>query len=171
MSTTAAALKRILVPHDFSDTAERALSFALDLAERLGAGVIVLHAYDAPVLGFPDGTAALPALVELTGQIQSAAAAALEGVARRVRSRGVPLDTVLRQGPAWSEIDAAARELGADLIVMGTHGRRGVSRALMGSVAEKVVRTAPCPVLTVHGPLGDEAVSRRDFIGQGSRAR
>ena len=58
----------------------------------------------------------------------------------------------LRQGVAWKEIVALAKDSKAGLIAMGTHGRRGVARMLLGSVAEKVVRTAPCPVLTVHGP-------------------
>jgi len=81
-----------------------------------------------------------------------AAATALEGVAARTRKPGLEVHSVLRQGSAWSEINAAAKEEKADLVVMGTHGRHGLARALLGSVAEKVVRTAPCPVLTVHGP-------------------
>jgi nucleotide-binding universal stress UspA family protein len=63
----------------------------------------------------------------------------------------VAVEWVLRRGAAWSEINAAVKDTGADLVVMGTHGRRGVARALLGSVAEKVVRSASCPVLTVHG--------------------
>jgi nucleotide-binding universal stress UspA family protein len=62
------------------------------------------------------------------------------------------VSVVLRHGTPWTEIATVAREAKADLVVMGTHGRRGVARMLLGSVAERVVRTAPCPVLTVHGP-------------------
>ncbi|MGO9838639.1 MAG: universal stress protein [Polyangiaceae bacterium] len=77
------------------------------------------------------------------------------GVVARAKRPGVAIDSTLRQGPVWSEILAAAKSPKADLIVIGTHGRRGLSRALLGSVAERIVRTAPCPVLTVHGPESD----------------
>jgi nucleotide-binding universal stress UspA family protein len=140
-------IRRILVPHDFGDTAERALTFALDLAAKLGAHVTVMHAYEVPAYAFPEG----PVLsAEMAGNLERAARVALENVASRAGRGGVELDVVLRQGVAWSEIIALAKESGADLVVMGTHGRRGIARMLLGSVAEKVVRTAPCPVLTVH---------------------
>ncbi len=146
MNTT---IKRILVPHDFSETAEHALKYALDLAERLGASVTVAHVYDVPVYSYPEG----PALtVEMTAQIERAAETALDALAQRSRRPGVEIDTALRRGSAWSEINAVAKLTNADLIVIGTHGRRGLARALLGSVAEKFVRSAPCPVLTVHVP-------------------
>jgi nucleotide-binding universal stress UspA family protein len=141
-------IQRILVAHDFSDTAQRALDVGLDLAEKLGARAVVVHAYEIPSYGLPEG----PAMTaEMIAQIERASRTALDGVVSRARRPGTSIEGMLRQGPAWSEIDAAAKEMRADLIVMGTHGRRGFARALMGSVAEKVVRTAPCPVLTVHG--------------------
>jgi nucleotide-binding universal stress UspA family protein len=139
--------RHILVPHDFSDTAEHALSFAVDLASKLGADITLVHAYEVPNYGYPDGVAVA---VDVVGNIQRAAESALEGVATRVRRSGVEVRALLRQGAPWSEIDASAEETRADLIVMGTHGRHGLARALLGSVAEKVVRTAPCPVLTVR---------------------
>lgn len=141
--------RHILVPHDFSDTAEQALSFAVALAAKLGARITIVHAYEVPSYGYPDGVALT---AEVAQNIQRAAATALEGVAARTRKPGLEVNSVLRQGSAWSEINAAAKEEKADLVVMGTHGRHGLARALLGSVAEKVVRTAPCPVLTVHGP-------------------
>jgi nucleotide-binding universal stress UspA family protein len=67
---------------------------------------------------------------------------------------------VVRQGSAWREIDDVAREMRADLIVLGTHGRRGVARVILGSVAEKVVRTSPVPVLTVHPETAREVLPR-----------
>jgi nucleotide-binding universal stress UspA family protein len=142
-------IKHILVPHDFSDTAEHALAFALNLAEKLGSRVTVLHVSDVPGYAFPEG----PALtVQMIGEVERAARVALDGVVERARRPGVPLDAQLRQGSPWREIEAAAREMKTDLIAIGTHGRRGLARALLGSVAEKVVRTAPCAVLTVHAP-------------------
>jgi nucleotide-binding universal stress UspA family protein len=142
-------IERILVPHDFSETADAALAMALDLAEKLRARVTILHAYEAPTYVFPESVVAT---ADLVGQIRGAAEEALAGIKERCAKPSVQVDTLLRQGVAWSEIDRAAKELGTDLVVIGTHGRRGISRALIGSVAEKVVRTAPCPVLTVHGP-------------------
>ncbi|HEX8789731.1 MAG TPA: universal stress protein [Polyangiaceae bacterium] len=142
-------IERILVPHDFSETADAALAMALDLAARLRARVIILHAYEAPTYVFPESVVAT---ADLVGQIRGAAEEALAGLKERVEKPGLQVETMLCQGVAWSEIGRAAKEIGADLVVMGTHGRRGLSRALIGSVAEKVVRTAPCPVLTVHGP-------------------
>ncbi|HLK37550.1 MAG TPA: universal stress protein [Polyangiaceae bacterium] len=144
------SIQHILVPHDFSETADHALAYALGLAQKLGAKVTILHAYEIPAYGFPE----VPALtLEAAGQIERGAQSALDAVARRAQRPGVAVAGVLRHGPAWSEIDAAAKESRADMIVLGTHGRRGLARALLGSVAEKVVRTAPCPVLTVH--VGD----------------
>jgi nucleotide-binding universal stress UspA family protein len=142
-------IERILVAHDFSETADAALALALDLAEKLRARVTILHAYETPTYVFPESVVAT---ADLVGQIRGAAEEALASVKERAQRPGVSVDTLLRQGVAWSEIDRAAQELGTDLVVMGTHGRRGISRALIGSVAEKVVRTAPCAVLTVHGP-------------------
>jgi nucleotide-binding universal stress UspA family protein len=146
---TTPSIQHILVAHDFGETAENALSFALSLAKKLGARVTILHVYEAPVYAFPEGPTLTP---EVVAQIEQAAAAALAGIAERARRPGVAIGTEVRQGSAWREIDAAAREGHADLIVIGTHGRRGIARALLGSVAEKIVRTASCPVLTVHAP-------------------
>ena len=149
MSDDARLIRHILVPHDFSETAESALQYALDLAQKVGATVTVMHAYEMPTYGFPE-TPVMTA--EMTGQIERASRQALSGVASRASRPGVDLRTVLRQGVAWSEIVAVAKETNADLLVMGTHGRRGLARMLLGSVAEKVVRASPCPVLTVRGP-------------------
>jgi len=141
-------IQHVLVAHDFGEAAEHALSYAIDLADTLKARITVVHAYEIPVYGFPEG---LALTVETVGRIQSVASQALEGVVQRANRSGVGIHGMLRQGPAWSEIVAAASETKADLVVIGTHGRRGLAHALLGSVAEKVVRAAPCPVLTVRG--------------------
>jgi nucleotide-binding universal stress UspA family protein len=141
--------RHILVPHDFSHTAEFVLSYAIELAIKLGSCLTVVHAYELPSYSYPEGFALTGELVE---SVQRAADAGLAYVAARARRPGLEVAGLLRQGTAWSEINASAKETRADLIVMGTHGRQGLTRALLGSVAEKVVRTAPCPVLTLHGP-------------------
>jgi nucleotide-binding universal stress UspA family protein len=148
--TTMATFQRILVPTDFSETSLYALDYAIDLAKKLGATVTVMHAFELPIYGFPDG--ALIASAEVASRILNGSTQALADTIAERKNSGVKLETALRQGPADEEIVTLARLSHADLVVMGTHGRRGLARALLGSVAEKVVRTAQCPVLTVHGP-------------------
>jgi nucleotide-binding universal stress UspA family protein len=142
-------IRRILVPHDFSEAAANALSYALGVSEKFGARVTVMHVYEIPAIGAAE---ALAAGVEFASVVERVTAKALERVASRARESNVDLDTELRTGTPWMEIITVAERMKADLIVIGTHGRKGVSRMLLGSVAEKVVRTAPCPVLTVHAP-------------------
>jgi nucleotide-binding universal stress UspA family protein len=141
--------KNILVPVDFGEASDAALAYAVDLAEGTDAKVFVLHTFEIPIVGLPDGVVA--ATAELTGRIVNAAQKALDDAVKRFAGRKVPITSLLKQGDAREIILAQAKELGADLIVIGTHGRRGIARALIGSVAESVVRTSPVPVLTVHG--------------------
>jgi nucleotide-binding universal stress UspA family protein len=145
-----AELRRFLVPTDFTETSDRALDWAIDLAARVGASVTVMHAYEIPVLGFPDG--ALIATPEIATRISDAARSALDRTLERWKGRGVPLDAVLRDGVPYEEVNTLAEAIKADLIIIGTHGRRGLARALLGSVAENVIRTATRPVVTIHGP-------------------
>jgi nucleotide-binding universal stress UspA family protein len=144
-----AELRRILVPTDFTETSDHALDWAIDLAKRLGASITVLHTYEIPVVGFPDG--AIIATPEIAGRIADASRTALEATMARIQTCGVPLDSLLREGVPWEEINSVAEALPADLVVIGTHGRRGLTRALLGSVADKVVRTANRPIVTIRG--------------------
>jgi len=146
--------KTILVATDFSETSDRALDYAVDLAKLLDASITVMHAYELPVYGFPDG--ALIATVEIATRIMTAAQAALAQSCEVRANKGVKLSPILRQGVAFEEVHSVAEEINADLIVIGTHGRKGLSRALLGSVAEKVIRTATRPVLTITGPKGSD---------------
>jgi nucleotide-binding universal stress UspA family protein len=142
-------LRRILVPTDFTETSDRALDWAMGIAARVGASVTVMHSYEIPIIGFPDG--AIVATPEIATRIADASRAALESTVEQRRGRGVPLDSVLREGVAWEEINAVADQMDADLVVIGTHGRRGLARALLGSVAENVIRTAHRPIVTIRG--------------------
>lgn len=145
------AIPRILCPVDFSDTSRHALEYALTLARWYESRVTVLHACLVPAavsvapFGGPAGmeptALAVPRRAELRRE--------LEGFIEPYVAEGVPLDLSLGEGLAIEEILHGAAELPADLIVMGTHGRSGVERLLLGSVAERVLRKAPCPVLTV----------------------
>lgn len=140
--------KKILVPTDFGTGSDHALAYAVELAKAIGAEVAVMHAYEIPMIGFPDG--ALVATPELATRLSEGAQTGLRKTTEPFVSSGVTITSVLKQGPTWRTIIDTATELGAGMIVMGTHGRHGLPRALLGSVAEKVVRSAHCPVLTVH---------------------
>ncbi len=140
-------IQRILVPHDFNEPANRALAYAIALAQRFDAQVTVLHVYECPSYGFPE---AMVASYEFEAEVKRQSLIALDDVTARADAGKVAIDTLLRRGTPWVEIGTAAESIKADLIVMGTQGRHGVARALLGSVAERVVRTASVPVLTVH---------------------
>jgi nucleotide-binding universal stress UspA family protein len=141
-------IKTILVPTDFSKAADCALERAIALAELTHAEIHLVHAYELPsTLGALDVPLALPQ--EFFDQIREAAQKQLEQRVKKVNAAGlegqghVTVDT-----PARALLDAAAK-VGADLIVMGTHGRTGMKHVLLGSVAERAVRLATCPVMTV----------------------
>jgi nucleotide-binding universal stress UspA family protein len=144
------AIKRLLVPIDFTDTSDFALEYALQLATGLGADIVVMHAYELPIYGFPDG--AMIATAEVATKLSTAAQTALDAAVTSRKDRGVPMSSVLRDGVPYEEINTVAGEMDVDIIVIGTHGRKGLTRMLLGSTAEKVVRTATRPVLTVHPP-------------------
>ena len=141
-------IKRILVPTDFSMPADAALTYALDLASKLGATVSLVHVFDDPS-GIQSGEY-VPMPAEMRGELLAALRRRLaEVAAKRGHSE---LNPQVLIGPTARTIVDTARESGADLIVIGTHGRHGMSHLLLGSVAERVVRTAACPVLTVRPP-------------------
>ncbi|MEO7095508.1 MAG: universal stress protein [Polyangiales bacterium] len=141
-------IQTILVPVDFGETAAHALDSALDLAKALRAKVHVLHVYMIPVYGFPDG--AFLTGPDIAVRIEEAAQKGLNELVARVADRGVTVEHSIRQGSAHEEIVAAAKDLPAQLVVMGTHGRGMIAHALLGSVTERVVRTSPVPVLTIR---------------------
>ena len=142
--------KRILVPVDFSDGSERAVTKATELARALGAKIDLIHVYQLPVFALPDSSVTVsPTYVaDLTDRAQRA----LNKHRDKLKEAGIQADTRLIEGvPAQAVVDYAT-EIGADMIVMGTHGHSGFKRFLLGSTTERVVRTAETPVLTVHLP-------------------
>jgi nucleotide-binding universal stress UspA family protein len=139
-------LNHVLVPHDFGDTSKTAMDYAIALARMFDAVVDVLHVRDRAETVIP---AQFPR--ELYEELETTVRERLLRIT--ALDETIPgLDFHLRSGTAHAEILRFAREQRTDLIVLGTHGRRGVAHAVMGSVAETVVRTAPCPVLTVRKP-------------------
>ncbi len=144
------AIQHLLCPVDFSQTSDRALEYALALAERLGTSITVMHAYQMPAYALAEGTLDLPPFLadELRSRLQERLDALVQGKA----GAGVRCGSLLCEGIPYVEILRAAKQVGADLIVIGTHGRSGISHMLIGSVAERVVRTSEVPVLTVRAP-------------------
>jgi nucleotide-binding universal stress UspA family protein len=141
--------KTILVPTDLSEQASEALTYACELARKLDATVHLLNVIGIPALGVPELGVALTGSVIDSIVVENQTA--LDVLAERCRVGGTTVgQVILKTGDARDMINQAAEELGVDLIVMGTHGRHGISRALLGSTAETVVRSAPCAVLTVR---------------------
>jgi len=139
--------RKILVPLDFSKHADAALDLAIELAKEQGAEIHLVHAYELPTAVTMAYGVAIPQAV--WDGIQEAAVARLDEGRTRVEAAGLRAKTHLATAPAADAITSAAATIGADLIVMGTRGLGGLKHVLLGSVAERTIRTAPCPVLTV----------------------
>jgi nucleotide-binding universal stress UspA family protein len=146
-STTMTVFNRILVPVDFSPCANEATRHAADLAGRYDATLCLVHVYDPPAHWMPSDMFPSQAQIE---QLINGHRAQLEQAKKDIEVGGArKVEAQLLRGVAASEIVEQAKRWPADLIVMGTHGRTGLEHALVGSVAERVVRRAPCPVLVV----------------------
>ena len=141
-------LERILVPVDFSDCSLDALEYAAVVAQQAKASLMLLHVLEPVSYGL-DFTLGHSRTRE---QVRETWTKRLEELAASLRVRQVPVESQLRGGLPSDSILDSARTLPCDLIVMGTHGRRGISHAFSGSVAEAVLRKALCPVLTVRNP-------------------
>lgn len=142
--------KKILVPVDFSFGSERAVEKAAELARVMDASVELMHVYQLPVFALPDSsiTVSPTYIADLTDRAQRA----LEKHRAQLQADGIEASTMLMEGmPAQAIVDHA-NEIAAEMIVMGTHGHSGFKRFLLGSTAERVVRMANVPVLSVHLP-------------------
>jgi nucleotide-binding universal stress UspA family protein len=143
-------IRRILVPLDFSHHAEAILEWGAHLAKEHGSQVILVHAYHLPVEFQQLEGAYLPP--DFWTNVKTEAQQVLERHAERLRAQGIAVETVVREGYPATVIQEEAEERHADLIVIGTRGLTGLKHLLLGSVAERVVQKAPCPVLTVKTP-------------------
>jgi nucleotide-binding universal stress UspA family protein len=148
------AVTRVLVPIDFSPSARAALEYGTFLAGRLGAGLDVLHVWEPPGYVGPDALALLPVSQGTPGweQTRTDVSREVEHFLAKADARPAQLSVQVQAGEPSDTILRVAQDGGADLIVMGTHGRTGLSRLLIGSVAEAVLRRSTCPVLTVRVP-------------------
>jgi nucleotide-binding universal stress UspA family protein len=140
-------MSTIVCAIDFSESSDRALAHALELGKRLGAKVVAVHAWQLPVYAVPDGVAVFgPEVVaEITDGLQKQLAKTLESH----RVEGVTLEGKLVAGSPVESVLDAAKEAGADYVVIGTHGRTGFARLVIGSVAERLVRLSSIPVIVV----------------------
>lgn len=150
-------IKRILLPTDFSAHSAAAARYACELATRFDAELHLLHALEAHLASAP-GFAMGLALPQYVHESRAAAEQSLAGVLDPQWSAGRKVVRAVVEGSPKEEIVRYARTHGVDLIVLATHGRTGLAHVLLGSVAEGVVRTAPCPVLTVR-PEGHQVVT------------
>jgi len=148
---TAELFRRVVVPTDFSDCAEAAWALAQRVASAVRSEVVLVHVFVEPHLygETPFSADQTKRTIEegrkwVEGELERWAAAA--------RDKGLAVRTLILDGVAYQRVVELASEERADLVIMGTHGRGGVSRALVGSVADRVIRSAPCPVLTVRTP-------------------
>lgn len=141
------AIQRILVPLDFSVHAETVLQWAAHLAEEHESRVVLLHAYHLPLEFQQLEGAYLPP--DFWSSVKTEAQQTLERHAEVLRKSGLTVETVVREGYPATVIEEEAQRQQVDLIVIGTRGLSGLKHLLLGSVAERVVQKAPCPVLTV----------------------
>ncbi len=148
-------IARILVPVDFSEPSRKALHYAKLFAQQFEASLVLIHAVEP--LAYPPDFAVVPLLPP---DVEEARTRELESQLAELASNvggGVKTEAVVRSGRAWQEVVEYAKTGKVDLIIVSTHGYTGLKHALLGSVAEKIVRHAPCPVLVVRDEEHDFA--------------
>ncbi|MBP3957505.1 universal stress protein [Gemmata sp. G18] len=143
-------IRRILVPTDFSDCAALAVRYAAELADKFGAELVLLHVVPDTVLALPDAVMPTPAPMTDFQALADAGKIGLANLITAMKLEKYKPRAEVRLGSPEHEIVAAVKDLHVDLVCIATHGRGGIARVLLGSVAEMVVRHASCPVLTVR---------------------
>jgi len=161
---------KIVVATDFSEFGERAVATATELAKRFGAELHLVHTLEIPIPLFEPYAVSIPA--DFVAESRKVATERLDEALGVAKASGLSGEVHLREVPAAPAIVAAAKEIGADLIVVGTHGHTGIKHVLLGSVAERTVRDSACPVLAVKdGPFGPRSiVAGVDFSESGGEA-
>lgn len=141
------AYKHILVPVDFSESSRHALELGIELATTFKASLTLIHVWEIPTYPYME---LVPTNIDYLTPVENAAKAKLAETVAEIEARLPGVKSLLKVGNPWEQILTAIAGHGIDLVVMGTHGRRGLSHVLLGSVAEKIVRLSPVPVLTAH---------------------
>jgi nucleotide-binding universal stress UspA family protein len=145
-------IKKILVPIDFSDYSKSALKYAVNFCKNCQAEMFLIYVVE-PVIYPPDFSMGQIAIPSVNAEWDERARQELDKLAKEQIPSSVPVKTIIKTGKPFIEIIETAGELDIDLIIIATHGRSGVEQILFGSTAEKVVRKAPCPVLTLREPI------------------
>ena len=145
-------IKKVLVPIDFSDYSKSSLRYAVNFAKQFNAEIYLIYVIE-PVIYPPDFSMGQIAIPSVNAEWGERAKEELENLAKTEIPEGVNVKTILKNGKPFMEIIDAASEEDVDLIIIATHGHTGVEHILFGSTAEKVVRKAPCPVLTLREPV------------------
>lgn len=138
----------IVAATDFSSPGSAAVDWAATLSRALGAKLVIVHAFDIPLAGLPDATIMVDATT--ASRLLDAAQAALDKEVERVRETTPGVEGVLKQGDAREAVPAFAAEVGARLVAVGSHGRRGLARVLLGSAAEGIMRASTVPVAVIR---------------------
>ena len=145
-------IKKVLVPIDFSDYSKSSLRYAVNFAKKFDAEIYLIYVLE-PVIYPPDFSMGQIAIPSVNAEWDERAREELKNLAKTEIPEGVKVKTILKNGKPFLEIIDTASEENIDLIIIATHGHSGVEHILFGSTAEKVVRKAPCPVLTLREPI------------------
>jgi nucleotide-binding universal stress UspA family protein len=145
-------IKNILVPIDFSDYSKNALRYAVQFAKQFKAKMYLIYVVE-PMIYPADFSMGQVAIPSMDADLQNRADEELKLLAKNFIDPSINSETLIKTGKPFVEINETAKEVDADLIIMATHGHTGVEHLLFGSTAEKVVRKAPCPVLTLREPI------------------
>ena len=149
-------LKKVLVPTDFSESAKHAFIYGVSFAQEYQAELVLLHVVENLTVGYASDLFPVP-MAEVFQEISGYAKTELAKLADEARQKGVSVSELVAQGKPSAEIIRHAAENDVDMIVLGTHGKGMLDKAIFGSTAERVIRRAPCPVLTC-GLVGHEFV-------------
>ena len=145
-------IKKVLVPIDFSDYSKSALNYAVNFAKHFNAELFLIYVVE-PVIYPPDFSMGQIAIPSIDLDMDKRANEELENLARKQIPKELSTKTIVKTGKPFVEIIDTAKQIDADIIIIATHGHSGVEHILFGSTAEKIVRKAPCPVLTLREPL------------------
>ncbi|HED07678.1 MAG TPA: universal stress protein [Ignavibacteria bacterium] len=145
-------IKKILVPIDFSDYSKDALNYAINFIKYFNAKLTLIYVIE-PVIYPPDFSATQISIPPTDYELTKTAKESLEHFIEREIPSNIDVDTVIKTGKPFVEIIETAEEENIDLIIISSHGHSGIEKILFGSTAEKVVRKAPCPVLTLRTPI------------------
>lgn len=140
-------IKKILVPTDFTVYSDHAIEYAIMVGRKFQAKILLVHVIEPLTYSLTDTVQ----IIDHYTALKTVAKPILENLQKMILKKGLEADILLLDGNPYLEIVKKSREAGVDLIIMGTHGRTGIEHILMGSVAERVVRLASCPVVTVRG--------------------